>query len=132
MKKHISEDTLLKFQLELLEGPDERRVREHLSGCEKCSRRLEDLQKQTDIIKSFELDIGETVYPLPRGRRVTFMPLLKAAAVLAIGFLAGYLTSELTRPHPVDVVGQTLIPKAQVTSISRYTPCEPTDLQMSL
>ena len=40
MMRHLSENKLIKYQFKLLDEADERKVAEHLEGCEKCRGRL--------------------------------------------------------------------------------------------
>jgi hypothetical protein len=121
---HLDDDTLLKSQLRLLDDRNEMQVREHLSQCKKCSLRFNQVGNQIKAIGSFEPQIEAEVHPLPQRKSTIVIPLLRAAAFLILGFLAGYFTSELLHPSQVNVVEQHLITRSPVTSISGYTSCE--------
>lgn len=121
---HLDDDTLLKSQLQLLDDRNEMQVREHLSQCEKCSLRFNQVGNQIKAIGSFEPQIETEVRPLPQRKSAIVIPLLRAVAFLILGFLAGHFTSEFLRPRQVNVVQQHLITKSPVTSISGYTSCE--------
>ena len=50
--RHIDNDTLLKFVLELLDDQENQRIQLHLSQCERCKAALDNIRHQTDIIGS--------------------------------------------------------------------------------
>lgn len=128
--KHYDDDILLKSVLQLLDDGEETEVRGHLSQCQDCSRRLEILKAETGVIGGFVPHVAPNVPPLPQAKRISFAPLLKVAAILVIGFLAGYLTSEWTRPDPVNVVPQNLTTNAQSAPVSDFTTCEQIDIRI--
>lgn len=121
---HIAEDTLLKSALKLLENGEEARVQMHLSQCDECRNRYFEMKQENEVIGSVDPQVEMEAPPMPMAKRITFVPLLKAAAILAIGFLTGYLVNEWTRPCPVNVVPQNLMTKAQVTTTVDYVTCE--------
>ena len=122
--KHISEDILLKSTLKLLENGEEASVQMHLSQCDECRNRYFQVKQENEIIGSFDPQFEVEVPPLPKAKKITFMPLLKAAAILAIGFLTGFLVNEWARPNPVNVIPQNIMTKAQVTTTVDYVTCE--------
>jgi hypothetical protein len=128
--KHYDDDTLLKSVLQLLDESEDRELGDHLAQCSECRMRFDTFTADTGIIGSFVPHVAPTVPPLPRAKHVTLTPLLKVAAILVAGFLAGYLTSELTRPNPVSVVPQNLATKAQSPPVQEYTVCELIDIRM--
>lgn len=128
--EHYNDDTLLKSVLHLLDKGEETDVRDHLSRCAKCSRRLDILKAETEVIGSFVPHVAQNVPPLPQAKRISFAPLLKVAAILVVGFLAGYLTSEWTRPDPISVVPQNLATKGHSTPNTDFTTCEQIDIRI--
>ena len=122
--KHIAEETLLKSSLRLLENGEEARVQMHLSQCDECRNKYFVMKQENEIIGSIDPPFEMEAPPLPRAKRISFMPLFKAAAILAVGFLTGYLVNEWARSAPVNVIPQNLMPKAQVTTTVDYVSCE--------
>ena len=125
---HPNEDQLLKLVLELLDGDETRHIKEHLAECEPCQRRLEELQHQTEMIGSIEPEIDREFYPLPVIKRFRSVTLLKAAALILIGFLAGYGASQFSQPEPVNVVPQRIQVTSDKGSVTDFTICESVDL----
>ena len=125
---HPNEDQLLKLVLELLDADETRQIEEHLTKCEPCRQRMEELQHQTEMIGSIEPEIEREFYPLPVIKRVRSMTLFKAAALIIIGFLAGYGASQLSQPEPVNVVPQRIQVTSDEGSVTDFTVCESVDL----
>ena len=125
---HLDGDTVLKFVLETLDEPDSVRVREHLSGCEQCRQRHHELHDEIKRVEGIDLCVGGAVPPrLPR--RAGFLRVSSRwAAVLAVGFLAGYVTAEVSRPVRPIPVQQRLIPVRVASPVSGYIPCQAVDL----
>jgi anti-sigma factor RsiW len=125
---HPNEDQLLKLVLELLDTDETRQIKEHLAECEPCRQRLEEIQSQTEMIGSIEPEIDREFYPLPATKRVRSVMLLKAAALILIGFLAGYGASQFSQPEPVNVVPQRIQVTSDEGSVTDFTICESVDL----
>jgi len=125
---HLDEDTLLKFVLETLDEQDASLVREHLSGCQPCAHQEKKLRMEVRRLSGVEVHLEEVTPPgLPRRMRILAVA-TRAAAILAVGFLAGFLTAELTHPARVETVQQRLVPNRMMTPSSGYTPCRAVDV----
>ncbi len=129
--KHPDDDNLLKSVLQLLDEHEESELKNHLLQCDDCRARFERLRRETDIIGSIEPEIEKQIYPLPRATRITYVTFLKAAALLLIGFMAGYGTSYLSPPECINVVGYQLKTSAPPESLTRYAACESVDMAVN-
>ena len=125
--KHIDEDRLLKFTLELLDKVDSEIVSEHLKECKTCSQKYEKIMNEVDLIGSFNPDIESNIIPIPR-KNSTYSIWLTRAAVLLIGFLLGYSTSNMIQHKPVRIVAQTFIPKNSQIDSSKFIECPNVDI----
>jgi hypothetical protein len=126
---HPNTDTLLKFVLQTLEEPDEPIVREHLAACDQCRELQQNMQREVQRLGRINLPIEIPVAPrLPRRLRVP-MAVLRLAAVLAVGFLMGYATAQLSQPVSSVPVQQRLIPARVAEPSSGYIPCQAVDLK---
>jgi anti-sigma factor RsiW len=125
---HLDDDALLGFVLETLDAPEESRVREHVIGCPECCERMGKVQADVDRLSGVSLQVREApVPPLPVGRR--FLPVLtRVAAILAVGFLAGYVTADLSAPVHPEAVQQRLVPGVPAAPRTGYFPCRPVDV----
>ncbi|MGB6122404.1 MAG: hypothetical protein WBG80_10875, partial [Bacteroidota bacterium] len=109
MKRHISQDTLLKFALDTLQAPAKVKVQTHLDGCSLCRKQLGEIQLAMRTIEGVRVDLPLEVPPLPMARpRLMFW--MRAAAILFVGFLLGFVASESLRSPNVTVVQQQIIP----------------------
>ncbi len=127
---HPDDDKLLQSVLHLLSEQEEMVLKDHLSKCSVCRTRLDQLQEQTDLIGNIELETDRPVYPLPPVRRKTLKTIMKIAALILIGFIAGYCTSDLSRPFYVNVIPQQLEITTASRSITEFTPCEKVDMDI--
>jgi hypothetical protein len=126
---HPDTDTLLKFVLQTLQQPDERVVRDHLLTCEQCRARQQNLQGEVQRLGRLNLHIEMPAPPrLSRRLRIP-MAVSRLAAVLAVGFLMGYATAQLSEPARTAPVQQRLIPAQVVVPSSGYIPCQAVDLK---
>lgn len=128
---HLDEDILLKSALKLLDNQNEKLVNQHLSECPECSSLFKNIESQTQIIGNYEPEIEETYYPLPKEKSIPFGTMMRFAAILIIGFLFGFLTSEYISYSYINVEEQHLIPKSPIISMSEYTQCEQIDIWIS-
>ena len=126
--KHPDDDKLLKSVLQLLDEHEESELKNHLLQCDDCRARFERLRRETDVIGSIEPEINKQIFPLPHARNITYVTLLKVAALLLIGFMAGYGTSHLTSPECINVVGHQLKTSSPPESLTRYAACESVDM----
>jgi hypothetical protein len=124
---HPDGDTLLKFLLQTLEEPENESVREHLRACDRCTEEERKLEGELRRLSRIELPV-ETVTP-PRLPRRSLVPLLKIAAVLAVGFLLGYATAQIATPVRPVPVQQRLIPSRLAVPSSGYVPAQEVDVR---
>ncbi len=129
---HPDDDRLLKLVLELLDADEEAQLKDHLSQCDSCRARLERMQSETEVIGSLEPEIERQAYPMPQTARPTFVAWMKVAALLLVGFMAGYATSNSTRPTYVNVVPQQLKVKSPPEHVLLYASCESVDTAVNL
>jgi anti-sigma factor RsiW len=125
---HLDEDTLLKFVLETLDAPDASLVREHLAECQLCTQQEKKFRMEVGRLIDVEVQVEAVAPPrLPRRMRILAVA-TRAAAILAVGFLAGYLTAELSHPIRPETVQQRLVPGRLTTPPSGYIPCQAVDV----
>ena len=129
--KHPDDDSLLKSVLELLDEHEASELKNHLRQCDDCRKRFERLRREMNIISSIEPKINQQTFPLPRSNNITYVTLMKAAALLIIGFMAGYGVSHLSSPECVNAVGHQLKPSAPPESLMRYAACESVDMAVN-
>ncbi|HEX7571897.1 MAG TPA: hypothetical protein VF514_02310 [Bacteroidota bacterium] len=126
---HPDADTLLKFVIQTLDESESSSVAEHLSVCEKCRDLRQKLLGEFARMGEVEFRIDTPEPPgLPRRLRMT-LAVSRWAAVLAIGFLLGYLTAQLSDPVRPVVVQQRLIPTRGEVSSSGYISCQAVDVK---
>lgn len=124
---HFDDEIILKFVLEILDEEKAVIIENHLVECETCSAKLNDAKKQLQIIGSYNPRIEKFDYPLPK-RNDTLYIWVKRAAILIIGFLAGYTTSVLSQPDQITVVAQQLITKTPAVPVSQLISCQKVDI----
>jgi anti-sigma factor RsiW len=107
MKHHPDDDQLLQLGLGVLPAEVEQEVQGHLAQCAECAEKQSRLRRETDLIGSLEPEIGPIHYPLRpllQRRSPAWVAVMRVAALVAVGFVAGYAVSYLGRPEPVTVV----------------------------
>jgi hypothetical protein len=57
---------------------------------------------------------------------------MRAAAILFVGFLLGFIASEARRTPPVTVVQQQILPRSPELQRAEFISCEEVDLSVSL
>jgi hypothetical protein len=128
--KHPDDDTLLKSVLGIMDEQEKAALESHISQCEDCRERIDGIKKSTDIIGGLVLDTGVSDIRLPADHRVAFKSLLKAAALILIGFAIGYGTSILAHRESVNVIPQQLQASPLKGTAVQYSSCEPVDLNI--
>jgi len=116
---HPSEDQFLKLWLEVLDDGETRSVREHLQECSECRVRYERICAQTAALGSVRARIEPPAVPVKRTRVYRFSPLLKAAALLVVGFFGGLAAADLVRKPEIHVVPSYLIVSTPPDSVAR-------------
>jgi anti-sigma factor RsiW len=127
MTRHVSEDTVLKLALGLLDHPAEGRVRHHLEGCAKCNSLMEEVLRTMHLIKEVTPQVKADIPVLPFLRQNRYK-WLRAAAMLAAGFGLGFLASESLRSPAMTVVRQQLVPRPPEHPAAGFVVCNEIDL----
>ena len=68
MKRHLSQDTLLKCALDTLDSTARGRVQDHLDGCGRCRNVLGEIEETIRTIGGVKLNVPVEIPPLPTGR----------------------------------------------------------------
>ncbi|MFH1845463.1 MAG: zf-HC2 domain-containing protein [bacterium] len=130
--KHPTEDTLLASILETLEPAAAAALQEHLAGCESCRRQCDQLRQETELIGSLEPEIARTFYPLPPKRQTARFTWVKVAALVTVGFLAGYGAAHSSGGSGDDILQPFLDARAPDSSFTLFFPCESVDTAVQL
>lgn len=125
---HIDPDTLTAYALDVLDETNCRTVRDHLAVCAECTASLSAAKADTDRLGSVRLPVIPLRPPPLRVRKRMPAPWMRAAAILAIGFLAGFLTAEALKHDPVIVVHQEFRPAAVPPTEAARASCQPVDI----
>jgi hypothetical protein len=132
MIDHWDDDVLLKSVLGLAEARQEGQLQDHLRDCSTCRLKYERLKAEIEIIGSFNPPIGVAAPSLPKAVRIPFKSLLKIAALLTVGFLTGYVASELTQPVAVNVSEQYIQTRTVPASPAAFTTCDQDDILVAI
>ena len=125
---HFDEEILLKYSLEILNENKVLLIKNHLIECDACTSKLNEAKKQLQVIGSFDPMIENNNSLVPK-RNNALSVWVKRAAVLIIGFIAGYATSVLSQTDQVTVIAQNLITKSPTVSINDFTSCQKVDIR---
>ncbi len=126
--RHYDEDALLKQALGLMDSEEKQRLDAHLTECEECQSKYRALQGQMEALGSVHLEMKWEAPPLPKAKFISLNPLLRAAAILTLGFTIGYFASELSRPTTVNVVPQHFAYRAAPLPEGTTVSCEAVDI----
>jgi len=121
---HVNDDALLARVLELLEENELREQDRHLGECSMCSDRLIEIRDETEMLGSLAPGIESPEIPLPRSEKHHFVRLMKIAALLLLGFVAGYTASRPSRIPFVTIVPHHLSHTSTGQSLSGFTVCD--------
>lgn len=121
---HLDEDNLLRRVLELLEEDELTEQDRHLTGCSHCQARLDRMKQETELIGSIEPGFDKPVIPLPKSRKIPFSRLVKIAALLIIGFVAGYSVSSYRRSTIITVIPHHVSYTPESQPLTGFTVCE--------
>jgi hypothetical protein len=125
---HLDDDTLLRSALETLDERDNALARAHLAVCLQCKERMERVREEVGRLSGISVEVGEVAAPSLRRRWVAVPALARAAAILAFGFLAGYVTADLTAPLRPAAVQQRLVPGGPPAPRTGFFPCQAVDV----
>jgi len=100
--KHLDEDSLLEYALELNDGARREEIARHLESCVDCRARLEQIKADIDVIGSAR---GKpTMMPPPVVKKSNVVvSLLRVAAILACGIVVGYGAAQLGQTEHICV-----------------------------
>jgi predicted anti-sigma-YlaC factor YlaD len=127
MMTHESEDTLLELALGLMNAASENRVRTHLQECPACRVLFNDVERTLSHIKNVTPDVSAGIPPLPSLMHNRYS-WLRVAAMLAVGFGLGFVTSESLRSPPITIVRQQIVPKPPELPEVGFVACDEVDL----
>lgn len=126
--KHFDEETILKFALGIPENEETWVIKNHISECELCSSKLDNIKDELKTIGSFDPKISNKHF-LPAIKENELYIWMKIAAVLILGFLGGYFTSDYLQPVQVNVVAQKIIPKVPPSDSTDFIYCPDIDIR---
>ena len=126
--KHPDEDTLLRQVLELLDVEEQEELSSHLAACASCRKKLVELKRETETLGSVDPEIPEPHIEMPRRHRLLPLPPVRAAAVLLIGFLAGFGIARLSTPPEILFVTGFRSTPQPLQSITDFVVCESENL----
>jgi len=129
---HPHDDDLLKFALELLDEDDAREIEDHVKTCRECHAKLARIREEATLLGSVQCAAAAPEFPRRRAKSRVLYVALRAAALLLIGFLAGYGTSNLTCPPPVNVIAASEKLSPPADSLTRYAFSDATDIRVPL
>jgi hypothetical protein len=126
---HIDENKLLAYALEISESDTEKAdIAAHVSTCAECRARLENIQKDIDIISG--------VQPM---RRVLHLPsrpaqsnimntIIRSAALIIFGIFVGFGASKLIHHEPALVSPAYLTMSPPADSLTGYAITDATEI----
>jgi hypothetical protein len=123
---HPPDDKLLELVLDLLDESEVQTLREHLSECADCQARFARIHSRTEVLGSVSPAGRPPAYPGRRSRPRVLPSILKAAALLLLGFCGGFATGEYVRPESVNVVPSCLAASSPPDSVARYAASDAT------
>jgi hypothetical protein len=130
MTNHLSDEEMLKSILQLLNDQEEEQVQVHLAECESCRLKYRQIRTETEFIAGYDPIQATEVPPLPKIRSLSIAPLMKIAAILIAGFLAGYLTSDYTRHQTPEIVEQQMAVNTPQMISAAFATCPQVDTRV--
>jgi anti-sigma factor RsiW len=101
---HITEDNLLAFALDTLDNPDDAsRISAHVRECPECEERLRQIRADLDIIAGIRPQALPALMPRLAVPVFSLRTLARAAALILLGFAAGFATSRFAQHEPAHV-----------------------------
>jgi hypothetical protein len=126
---HLDDDTILKYIIDTLDETERSAALDHISTCDYCRQEADRVRGDMERMSAFQLRVGR-VKPPPLRR--SFNPLgviAKVAAILAVGFLLGYVVAEMsTSPVSIPVPERLLLSSGNGYE-PKYAPSEATDVR---
>jgi anti-sigma factor RsiW len=128
---HSSEDELLGYALEVIASDKERAgIAAHLAMCSECRARLENLQKDIDIIGGVRPRQRVLRMANPRPREATTYAILKSAALIILGIFVGLGASNWAHREPEFVSSAYVTLSSLTDSLTAYTVSDATDVSV--
>ena len=124
---HINDDLILKYALETLDEKEVNFIENHFTDCDECRESLNEIQNEIDLICSFNPEMGETTFSIPK-EKAKLNNWVKWVALLLIGFIAGYSTSSIIPKSRTTIVEQKLITHTPEISEIQFISCANVDL----
>lgn len=124
---HPDGDTLLKFELQMLEEQEHEAVQRHLLTCNSCRELHQKVLGDVTRLRNFTMDVTVPAPPPLIRHPLSKVEVWRWAAVLAAGFLLGYITanlSESVRPIPVQ---QHMMPTSEKKDSVGFVSCPAVD-----
>ena len=101
---HRNEDELLAYALEAVESEEERAgIARHLEACSDCRARLESMRAEIDAIAGVRPSCRSAQLPSPIPRPSLAAAILRAAALIAVGIVAGFGVGSKVPREPVVI-----------------------------
>ena len=97
---HPNDDTLLHYILGTLEVDMTQGVQDHLHSCPDCQSRLAAIRDDVALLRTAALPPRVPEIPLPGDSFPISRTVIRAAAILVIGFSFGFLSATLFQDHP--------------------------------
>lgn len=109
--KHLDEDLLLKYALELVEDKKEQGdIESHLSACSECRALLRELYSDMDVIGSIKPHRASLDLPVRKSGRIILYSIIRAAALIIFGIAIGYGAANLQSNEKVSVMPSYVAP----------------------
>jgi len=130
---HPTEDALLSFALEVIEDPSaQEAIAAHLAGCPECAAHWSRLQRELGIIGGLRPRGRRLAMPGTQPRPARAMVLLRAAALLVVGFALGLGAAERAHRAPAFVAPAYMTLAPPPDSLRPYAVAEGTDAGLAL
>jgi hypothetical protein len=126
---HKTEDQLLAYALEVTASDEERDdITAHLEACSECRERLESLEKDIELIGAVRPRRQALSMPQSSPRQTVGLAILRAAALIVVGFLVGLGTSSWADREPVFLSPTYLVLSPPTDSLPSHTVSDATDI----
>jgi len=132
MMKHIDEDKLQQYILEILDPDEKSSIELHIAECTECMQNLNKIRQQTEIIGSFEPEIELPIIEMPMQKIINFKHYFKIAAVFAVGFALGAILFGQSKTEYLTVVRHNIKTNQPKTIFPHFSPFEPVDLEWEI
>lgn len=126
---HISEDNLLAYALEVLDNEADRaEIEAHLKTCSNCRASLAGIHADINSISGIKGQFDGAEIYFPRKKKSFGYALLKAAALIMLGFLGGLVVSGNLHHEPVSISASYLKLSPPADSALGFTACDATEI----